>query len=117
MTEADNPYYNFAEMMRGGKPNMGAPFLIGTVTAIEPLTVKAGDIPITRKNMKINSQLLAGYTRRMNLSTTAATGATSGSISIPSGSYTTLDGFSVGDEVLLLVSEDGQQYILLCKLK
>lgn len=131
----DNPFYSMIEIMRKTKGQNIAPFLIGKVTATEPLTVQVGDIPISRKNMKINKHLLTGYTRRMRLDTTEATGRTaaesggSGSyeafsshshgqstIGIPNGTFTTLDDFGVGDEVLLLVSEDGQQYILLCKL-
>ena len=130
----DNPYLSFIEMMRKACGGV-SPFLIGKVTATAPLTVQVGDIPITRKNMKINKHLMTGYARQMRLDSTNATGATAAesystndeeafrshshgqqTIGIPNGTFTTLDDFSVGDEVLLLVSADGQQFILLCKL-
>lgn len=132
----DNPYYSMIGMMRkAGKESNGSPFFIGTVKATAPLTVQVGDIPITRKNMKINRHLLKGYTRQMRLDTTEGTGTTAAesystsdeeafrshshgqqTIGIPNGTFTTLDDFSVGDEVLLLVSADDQQYVLICKL-
>ena len=84
--------------------------------------------------MKINSFLLKNYQRRLNLATTGATGVTNtksggggddafashahdqNTIGIPAGTYTTLDDFAVGDEVLILVSADKQQYIIVCTL-
>ncbi len=80
----DNPFYSLVEIMRRAKGQSASPFLIGKVTATAPLTVQAGGIPITRKNMKINSQVLNGLERE--------------------------------NEVVLLESADGQQYILLCKV-
>ena len=135
MTKEDNPYYSLIGMMQDeGKVFNPTPFFIGKVTATEPLTVQVGDIPIERKSMKINTFLLKGYQRRWNLALTEAIGSTDSqsggggdsafashahgqeTIGIPDGTFTALDDFKVGDEVLLLVSADGQQYVLLCKL-
>ena len=135
MTPEDNPYLSIIGMMqKHGKAFNVSPFLIGKVMKTEPLTVQVGDIPIERKNMKINTFLLKGYQRRWSLATTKADGSTDSqsggggdsafashahgqeTIGIPDGTFTTLDDFKVGDEVLLLVSADGQQYILLCRL-
>lgn len=134
MSEADNPYYNLIGMMQGQMGDKSAPFLIGEVEATAPLKIRVEDISITRENMKINTFLLAGYQRRWKLTETAATGQTAQTgggggyeafsshshaqqtIGIPDGTYTTLDDFAVGDEVLLLESRDKQQYILLCKV-
>lgn len=108
--------------------------MIGKVETAAPLRIQAEDILITRENMKINTFLLAGYTRRWRLAETNATGITAetagggsyeafsshahaqSTLGIPDGTFTTLDDFAVGDEVLLLESRDQQQYILLCKL-
>lgn len=132
----DNPFFTMVGLMREwGKAENPVPFLIGTVVSAEPLTVKVGDITIDRSSMKINSFLLRGYQRRLRLDTTAATGQTAerggggggyeafsshsheqSTIGVPDGTYTTLDDFFVGEEVLLLRSADQQQFILLCKL-
>ncbi|MBQ2924918.1 MAG: DUF2577 domain-containing protein [Anaerotignum sp.] len=136
MTREDNPYFNLISMMRDEWEEFNpAPFFIGKVTAAEPLTVQVGDISITRENMKINSMMLGGYSRDISIAETGATGTTAEvaqggndyaafashshsiqSVGIPDGRMTMTDGLQVGDEVLLLVSEDGQQYILICKL-
>lgn len=133
--EKDNPYNNFLGIMREqGEMNNPVPFLIGEVKTANPLTVAIGDIVLERKDLKINSFLLKGYQRRWNLATTTATGVTgerSGgggdasfashshdqhTLGVPDGTFTTLDDFAAGDEVLILMSQDQQQYILVCKL-
>lgn len=132
----DNPFLSMIGIMRAqGEINNPVPFYIGTVATVSPLSVRIGDITIGRELMKVNTFLLKGYSRRMRLAETAATGQTeekSGggggyeafsshshqqkTIGIPDGTYTTLDDFSEGEEVLLLMSADQQQFILLCKL-
>ena len=72
----DDPFYSMIEIMRRTKGQSLPPFLIGKVTVTAPLTVQVGDIPITRKNMKINKHLMTGYARQMRLDSTNATGAT-----------------------------------------
>ena len=124
--ENDNPYNNFLGIMREqGEINNPVPFLIGEVKTANPLTVAIGDFVLERKDLKINSFLLKNYQRRLNLATTGATGVTKtksgggddqNTIGIPAGTYTTLDDFAIGDEVLILVSADKQQYIIVCTL-
>ena len=86
-----------------------------------PLIVKIGDLQIELENMKVNQALLAGYSRRMSMGTAGATGSTTrgdgiSSIGISGGTFTTQDGLKAGEQVVLLKSGDGQQYILLCKV-
>lgn len=135
MNAADDPYFNWLEMIRReGASAVDAPYLIGTVRSAAPLKIQVGELEIERKRLKINSFLLSGYQRRWSLALTAATGQTDSrsggggdeafsahahgqqTIGVPDGSFTTLDDFFVGEEVLLLRSADGQQYILVCKL-
>lgn len=133
----DNPFFTLAGIMQGQREaNKTVPFLIGTVVTAAPLAVKVGDITIDRSSMKINSFLLRGYQRRLRLDTAVATGQTAerggggggyeafsshsheqSTIGVPDGTFITLDDFAAGDEVLLLQSEDQQQYILVCKLE
>jgi len=134
-SKEDDPFYSIIETMREqGRTDNPVPFLIGTVAGTNPLKIKTGEIIIGRERIKINTFLLAGYRRRLRLDTTAATGQTAergggggyeafsshshgqSTIGVPDGTFTTLDDFFVGDEVLLLQSADQQQYILLCKL-
>lgn len=122
MTNEDNPYGNFLEIIRKEAHADGdAPFFIGTVVQPNPLIVKIGDLQIEQENMKVNQALLAGYSRRMFMGTAGATGSTTkgdgiSSIGISGGTFTTQDGLKAGEQVVLLKSGDGQQYILLCKV-
>ena len=122
MTNEDNPYGNFLEIIRKEAHDDGdAPFFIGTVVQPNPLIVKIGDLQIEQENMKVNQALLAGYSRRMSMGTVGATGSTTkgdgiSSIGISGGTFTTQDGLKAGEQVVLLKSGDGQQYILLCKV-
>ena len=122
MTNEDNPYGNFLEIIRNEAHADGeAPFFIGTVVQPNPLIVKIGDLQIERENMKVNQALLASYSRRMSMGTAGATGSTTkgdgiSSIGISGGTFTTQDGLKAGEQVVLLKSGDGQQYILLCKV-
>lgn len=103
MSDADNPYFNLISMMQTKESH--SPFLIGRVATASPLRIQAGDVLLSEGNMKINRSLLQGYKRELR----AEGGQTKG--------YTTMDGLRTGDEVVLLESEDGQQFILLCTLK
>ena len=136
MTKADDPYFSLIGMMQEeGKAFNPTPFFIGKVTAAEPLTVQVGDISITRENMKVSTMLMGGYSRDITIEETGATGTTAAAaqggndyeafashshriqrVGIPEGRMTMTDGLQTGDEVLLLASEDGQQYILVCKV-
>lgn len=79
MNAADDPYFNWLEMMRReGAAAVDAPYLIGTVLSVSPLKVQVGELEIERKRLKINSFLLTGYTRRWNLALTDAIGQPSG---------------------------------------
>ena len=74
MTNEDNPYGNFLEIIRKEAHVDGdAPFFIGTVVQPNPLIVKIGDLQIEQENMKVNQALLAGYSRRMSMGTAGAT--------------------------------------------
>ena len=127
MTNEDNPYGNFLEIIRKEAHDNGdAPFFIGTVVQPNPLIVKIGDLQIEQENMKVNQALLAGYSRRMSMGTAGATGSTTkgdgiSSIGISGDVYHTgriesRRAGSAGEQVVLLKSGDGQQYILLCKV-
>lgn len=86
MNKEDNPFFSIVEIMRReGAAENPTPFFIGTIANTTPLTIRAGDTEIERKNMKVNASLTKGLQK--------------------------------GEEVLLLMSRDQQQYILVCKLE
>lgn len=134
MNYEDDSFHSLLEIMHDAGATDVAPYFIGVVVAPNPLVIKIGDLQIERKNMKVNAHLLAGYTRIMGMGVTNATGSTASknggsgedsfashnhnmsSVGIPSGSFTTQDTLKVGDQVLMLKSKDGQQYIVICKL-
>lgn len=135
MTKEDDPYLSLLQIMEEtGAALQVAPFYIGTIVSSNPVIVKVEDIQIERKNLKINRALLPGYSRRLSMASAAATGSTAGesggsgessfsnhshghgTIGIPGSTFTTLDTFIPGEEVLLVRSKDGQQYVLICRL-
>ena len=130
-----NPFFDMVGLMQEeAKGVQNAPFFIGTVLQAVPLCIQIGEIQVDRAHLKINDALLTGYTRSLALATTAAQGQTkavsggSGEASFSShshsletvgfsqGTVTTQDGLKTGDEVLVLMSADQQQFMVLCRL-
>lgn len=136
MDDLDNPFITTIKLMRqNGEVNNPTPFFIGEVTSITPLIIQVGDIQLEREDVLINEILLAGYERKLELYTTNATGQTVNSsggsgyaeyashshgisnIAIKDGTYKTLDDFTKGDKLVLLMSQDQQQFVVLCKVR
>lgn len=91
MDVQDNPYMNLVEIMqKEGRVHNPIPYIKGKVVSTSPFLVEANSIPIEREEMLINESLLA--------------------------SPNIEDCFKVGDRVVLL-SEDQQEFILLCKVR
>lgn len=131
----DNPFMSMVGLMQeqgGSKSNQ--PFFIGEVISASPLIVQIEGVQITEEDMFINEFLLSGYQRAFSMATTTATGTTQSqsggsgdssfsshshdveTIGIPSGTWVATSSFFVGDKVLLLYSENGQQFVLVCKV-
>lgn len=136
MDRQDNPYLSFVQSMREeGAASNPTPFLIGEVLHHNPLLIQVGEIQLEREDVLINEFLLAGYERRLQLNVTTATGntdSTSGgsgddsfashshvvsTIGIKDGAYKTLDDFSKGDKLLMLMSQDQQEFVVVCKVR
>lgn len=138
MTKEDDPYLSFVGVMQEeGAVRNTSPYLIGEVKSTEPLVVRTEEVELTREDMLINEFLLTAYKRKLRLDITQAEGVSQSSsggsgsgsdsyashnhgmntIGIPDGTFTTLEDFAIGDLVLLLMSSNQQQFILVCKLR
>lgn len=109
MDKLDNPYFSLLEIMQNQSPTIPENFMVGTVLSSEPLNVEvAGNIILTQSDMLINNMLLAKYNRKVSIKTSNIT---------EDGEITTLDdSIKPGDKVVLLLSKDQQQFILLAKV-
>lgn len=79
---------------------------IGVVTALDPLTVKLGDLEIGKDNLLIADYLLSNYGRKMTIP------------DVPATDITFTDGL-IKDDVLALTPAlelEGQKYIVLARL-
>ncbi len=136
-TKEDDPFRSMVGMMqKEGSVNNPTPFFIGIVKQAKPLRVLVGDIEIGREEMKVCSSLLGGFSQRLSMGETAASGSTKSmeqhqnqsedfaqhshdivSVGIPNGTFTLLDNLKIGDEVLILMSADQQQFVCVCKVE
>ena len=110
LDKMDDPYMSFVEMMRNqGSSGNQVPFLLGKVISASPLLIQAGNIQLEREDLLINEALISGYTRKVEVRPDI------------SDSYNadieTKDDFKINDQVILLMSPDQQQFILLCKVR
>lgn len=114
MDKQDNPYLNLLQIMQNQSKGIPKSFVIGDVLSSEPLSIKVSEnIIIDRKDMLINDFLLSNYNRKVKIKGTSVKGDVS-----PEGEVETLEDYlKAGDKVVLLLSEDQQQFILLCKVR
>lgn len=136
MDKLDDPYNTIVQSMREeGAASNPTPFFVGEVLTPNPLLIQVGDIQLEREDVLINEMLLSGHTRKLQLEHTSVTGDTTASsggsgyaeyashshsindMAIASGTYITLDDFQSGDKLVLLMSQDQQQFIVLCKVR
>lgn len=101
MDRQDNPFFNFLEII-SKLQNISANYMEGKVTSTNPLMVEAGGIQLERDDLLINKDLLKGTKRNIKIN---------GVLNIIENVE---DCFSIGDSVILLMSQDQQQYVLLC---
>ena len=116
--DAYNKILNLMEN-HGGKYNPPS-IDIGVVISNKPMTIKIGDLQLTKDNLLIADFLLANYKRKINISSTSASGNTSNgeiiSVAIPDGEINLTDGLKENDIVACLATEDRQRYIVLCRV-
>ena len=92
MDNQDNPFINLIEIIKKkGKQNT---FFIGKVTSSLPLKVRVEGIQLDRDDFLINTTYLNN--------------------SNPDYSHNT---FNIGEKLLILISEDQQQFVLVCKVR
>lgn len=124
MDKQDNPYLNLLEIMQNQSRETPKSFIIGNVLSADPLSIKvAENIILDKEDMLINDFLLAKYNRKIKIKGTSVNGSVSPegtltSFDMAEGEVETLEDYlKAGDKVILLLSEDQQQFILLCKVR
>lgn len=124
MDKQDNPYLNLLEIMQNQSKETPKSFVVGDILSSEPLSIKvAENIILDREDMLINDFLLAKYSRKIKFKENSVNGSIPLEKSLASSDMTereieTLeDSLKDGDKVVLLLSEDQQQFILLCKVR
>lgn len=122
----DNPYMSMIGIMRRqGEMNNPLPFLLGLVTGAEPLVIQVEGVPYQREDFLINDALLKGigYQERITAQTVSGEVSVAGekgtlnSFSMTEGTVTRLSGLQAGDRVIILVSADRQQMVVLCRVR
>ena len=116
-----NPYVGLIEHMQkqGGKNN--TPYIqTGVVITSDPLTIKFGDLQLSKNDLLVADYLLPNYARKITIPTTPASGSTTTgsitSIGIPDGTITLTDGLKADDIVALIPTLDEQIYFVLARL-
>lgn len=124
MDKQDNPYLNLLEIMQNQSKEIPKSFVIGSVLSAEPLNIKvAENIILDREDMLINDFLLAKYNRKIRVKGNGINEGVSPEVSLTASDMTDVevetleDSLKAGDKVILLLSEDQQQFILLCKVR
>lgn len=124
MDKLDNPYLNLAEMMKKNKGTNIVPFFIGKVISANPLLVQAGNIQLERDDMLINEFLLKNHKRKVHIKSKNMDADLNSkkdfkvsNIDMYESEIETEDDFKAGEQVVLLMSTDQQQFVLLCKVR
>ena len=100
MTEQDNPWGNIIEAIQAMIDGSLRPsFLIGEVASPYPLAISISNLLLEREDVEINTSLL-------NRAGEVHSGCDYGD-----------EDFDSGDKLLVFASNDGQTYIVVCKLK
>ncbi|MBZ9635580.1 DUF2577 domain-containing protein [Clostridium sp. FP1] len=126
-----NPYSGIVNHMReqGAKYNPPA-IQIGIVISNDPLTIKVGDLQISKDNLLIADYLLKDYKMEINMPSTEGTGIMSSTIVGDHGNHThtinklgitkgTINlriGLIKDDEVIVFATKDEQKYIILARV-
>lgn len=123
LSKVDNPYMNLAEIMKNSKGTETVPFFIGKVISAEPLLVQAGNIQLERDDMLINEFLLKNHKRKVHIKSKNMDADLDSkkdfkvsNIDMYESEIETEDDFKAGEQVILLMSIDQQQFVLLCKV-
>jgi hypothetical protein len=90
----------------GGKNNPPLISLAVVVNVPPNLIIQTGDVQITKENILISDILLNNYYRQVSIN----------SNSVISGQINFVDTLSIGDQLAVQEIEDGQTYIILCRV-
>lgn len=125
----NNPYSDMVKLMQQHGAKLNPPSIqLGEVLSSSPLTVKTGDIQLNKNNLLIADYLLNNYQRKINVSTTEASGSTDkqtvgdhgehshGITEIGlTGSIEYTDTLNTGD-IVALIQIDDATFLILCRV-
>lgn len=100
----DNPYRVFCNMFRNPDPADGWQFCEGVVRSLQPVSVEAFGLIFSGGNLRINSQLLAGWSQEVTLELSQN--------SLHGVQTVTAGCLHAGDRVLCLAGQDALYVIL-----
>lgn len=105
MANEGNPYFQFIEEMRKqASETRRISFIIGKVKSADPLLIEAGTLQLDRSDVLISDYLLPGYEREVLIGTNTE-------------NMVILDGLKAGEQVLILISEDKQTFVIVSRLR
>ncbi|QAT40828.1 DUF2577 domain-containing protein [Clostridium sp. JN-9] len=116
-----NQYIELIKHMQKQGTKFNPPAIeIGVVINAEPLTIKIGDLQLTKDDIWVADFLLSKYKRKMSIPSTKATGSTTEegitSIGIPNGELEFTEGLKIGDSIACLAVMDRQEYVVLARV-
>ncbi|WRS27211.1 DUF2577 family protein [Oscillospiraceae bacterium MB08-C2-2] len=112
----DNPYSTLLGVIRtDSDERKTSSWRLGVIASISPLLVRLGGHLLSGADLRINPSLLGG-SRAISISNASSTlggESVSGELA---GTAHWSGMLEPGDQVILLPSDDGQQFIILCKV-
>lgn len=125
----DNPYSAFLGVIRKDSDDRSVPvWCLGVVVSTAPLAVRTGTLTLTGDALLVNYQLreniekaaLMNVSGEVDASSHCEQGGSLSKLTVTGGTLKAQAVFggvlAVGDQVAMLRSEDGQQYLVLCKV-
>lgn len=110
----DNPYSKMLGIMRRqGKSAVPITFSTGAVLSASPLSIQVGGLTMSGAELLVNPQLLKGYKRNVSVTEVEPEEP------LPSCKCKTEyldDELQPGDTVALLTLDEGQRFVVLCKV-
>ncbi|AKA68557.1 DUF2577 domain-containing protein [Clostridium scatologenes] len=116
-----DPYVSILQHMQNQGKKFNPPSIdIGIVISPDPLTIKIGDLQLTKDNILAADFLLSNYKRKISIPSANATGSTTDgsitSITIPDAEMSFTDGLKKDDKLACLATSSEQIYIILCRV-
>lgn len=124
----ENPYSSILRTMReDANEQKSSAWVLGNVMGVAPLVIQYNGMALTGTDLLVNFQLrtnaeaviLSNLTGKLNGTVDCTSGSITG-MAVTSGNLQAAGVFggvlAPGDQVVMLRSDDGQQFVVLCKV-